>query len=149
MLEVRPSNHRGHYQPWLAAPRHTFPSGITATPTSKAFRICWSSTTTMFPRSGLWHPRPPRYGNLLLCSTAPWNTRDSMGTGSVIRPGDVQMRRRHRRGAAQRKFNHSARDPVHFLQIWIVPDGSGAAPRYQQVHVDDADKRPPRLIIAP
>jgi len=75
--------------------------------------------------------------------------RDSMGTGSVIRPGDVQMMSAGT-GVQHSEFNASREDPVHFLQIWIVPDRKGVAPRYQQRHFAPDEKRGRlRLIISP
>lgn len=75
--------------------------------------------------------------------------RDSMGTGSVIRPGDVQMMSAGT-GVLHSEFNHSKNEPVHFLQIWIVPSQTGAAPRYQERQFSAADKRGKlRLIISP
>ncbi len=75
--------------------------------------------------------------------------KDSMGTGSVIRPGDVQMMSAGS-GVQHSEFNHSGTEPVHFLQIWIVPNQRGAQPRYQQVHFTEADKRGRlRQIISP
>jgi len=75
--------------------------------------------------------------------------KDTLGTGSVIKPGDVQLMSAGS-GVAHSEFNHSKSQPVHFLQIWIVPNERGATPRYQQQHFSDDEKRGKlRLIISP
>jgi redox-sensitive bicupin YhaK (pirin superfamily) len=74
---------------------------------------------------------------------------DSMGTGSKILPGDVQLMSAGS-GVTHSEFNGSEVAPVHFLQIWIVPDHTGGKPVYQQQHFSEADKRGRlRLIISP
>lgn len=74
---------------------------------------------------------------------------DSMGTGSVIKPGDVQLMSAGS-GVTHSEFNGSSEEPVHFLQIWIVPEKAGGPPVYQQRHFADADKRGRlRTIISP
>ncbi len=57
--------------------------------------------------------------------------RDSMGTGSVIRPGEIQYMSAGT-GVRHSEFNGSRRDPLHFLQIWIMPNERGQTPRYDQ-----------------
>ncbi|MBX8555454.1 pirin family protein [Pseudomonas cichorii] len=75
--------------------------------------------------------------------------KDTLGTGSVIRPGDVQLMSAGS-GVAHSEFNHSASEPVHFLQIWIVPNVAGAQPTYQQEHFSPEQKRGRlQLIISP
>ncbi len=75
--------------------------------------------------------------------------KDSMGTGSIINPGDVQMMSAGT-GIRHSEFNPSKTDLVRFLQIWIVPNQKQVAPRYQQVHIDEALKRGRLcLIISP
>ncbi|HWT16062.1 MAG TPA: pirin family protein [Patescibacteria group bacterium] len=71
--------------------------------------------------------------------------RDSLGTGSVIRPGDVQ-RMSAGSGIQHSEFNASNAAPVHFLQIWIQPDRLNIAPGYEQKHFD-ADARRGRLCL--
>lgn len=66
--------------------------------------------------------------------------RDSLGTGSIIRPGDVQ-RMTAGTGVRHSEYNASQSDPVHFLQIWILPEHNGLAPSYEQKTFTDDEKR--------
>jgi len=72
--------------------------------------------------------------------------QDSLGTGSVIRPGEVQ-RMSAGQGIRHSEFNHSKNEPVHFLQIWILPNVQGVQPSYEQKRIALDGKL--RLVASP
>jgi len=71
--------------------------------------------------------------------------KDSMGNGSVIRPGDLQ-RMSAGTGVRHSEYNPSPTEPVHFLQIWLVPNRTGVQPGYEQKHFPLEDRRG-RLVL--
>lgn len=66
--------------------------------------------------------------------------KDSIGNGSTIRPGDVQ-RMSAGTGILHSEFNASDTDPVHFLQIWVIPEQAGLDPGYEQIYFAPEDKQ--------
>jgi redox-sensitive bicupin YhaK (pirin superfamily) len=73
--------------------------------------------------------------------------RDSMGNGSVIRPGDVQYMSAGS-GVTHSEFNASDKEPVHLLQIWMLPEKQGLKPVYGQKTFCEEDKRGKLLLVA-
>lgn len=73
--------------------------------------------------------------------------KDSLGTGAVITPGEAQ-RMSAGTGITHSEFNHSQTEPVHLLQIWIVPDQQGLEPSYEQRNFPLAEKQGKLRLIA-
>jgi quercetin 2,3-dioxygenase len=73
--------------------------------------------------------------------------KDSLGTGSVIRPGDVQ-RMSAGTGIRHSEYNASHALPVHFLQIWILPDTLGLPPSYEQKHYPVSERTDRLRLVA-
>jgi len=150
MLEIRRAKDRGIADfGWLYS-RHTFSFGNYFDPQQVGFSdLLVINDDIVLPGQGFGtHPhRDMEIFSYVLEGAL--EHKDSMGTGSVIRPGDVQMMSAGT-GIRHSEFNHSRSESVHFLQIWITPNMKGVEPRYQQVHFADAEKRGQlRLIISP
>ena len=73
--------------------------------------------------------------------------KDSLGNLAVMRPGEVQ-RMTAGTGVTHSEYNHSDRDPVHFLQIWILPNKKNLAPGYEQKVYSESEKRGTLRLIA-
>lgn len=73
--------------------------------------------------------------------------KDSMGTGSVIEPGDIQIMSAGT-GVTHSEYNASKTEPVHFLQIWLPPSRQGLEPGYQQRRFEPKDRRGRLALLA-
>lgn len=74
--------------------------------------------------------------------------RDTLGNGSIIRPGEIQ-RMSAGRGIAHSEMNGSREEPVRFLQIWVIPRQRGGDPGYEQRHFPYDPARPVDLLVTP
>ncbi len=150
MLELRRAEERGSSDfGWLNS-RHTFSFGHYYDPGHSGFSdLLVINDDRVIPGAGFGtHPhRDMEIFSYVLAGAL--EHKDSMGNGSVIRPGDVQMMSAGT-GITHSEFNHSQSVGVHFLQIWIVPNRKRVPPRYQQRHFAADEKRGKlRLIISP
>lgn len=150
MLEIRKASERGVAEHGWLSSRHTFSFAHYHDPKQMGFSdLLVINDDRIAPAKGFGtHPhRDMEIFTYVL--EGELEHKDTMGTGSVIRPGDVQAMSAGR-GVAHSEFNHSHSALVHLLQIWIVPDRAGVTPRYQQTNFPVEQKRGKlRLIMSP
>lgn len=150
MINIRPAQARGNANfGWLDS-RHTFSFGSYYDPQHMGFsslRVINEDKVKPSKGFGTHSHRDMEIISYVL--EGELKHQDSIGNGSVIRPGDVQ-RMSAGTGIAHSEFNASDVNPVHFLQIWIIPEQEGIKPSYEQKHFSLADKQGKlRLVASP
>ena len=148
MITLRRAEDRGHLDHgWLDA-RHSFSFGHYHDPAHMGFRaLRVINEDRVQPGQGFGtHP----HDNMEIVTwvlAGALEHKDSMGNGSVIRPGEVQ-RMTAGTGVTHSEFNHAQDEPVHLLQIWLLPSERGLEPSWEQRRFEDHELAEDLRLVA-
>lgn len=150
MISIRRADDRGHFNHGWLNTCHTFSFGLYNDPAHMGFRaLRVMNEDRVLPARGFGSHSHENMEIISYILDGALEHRDSMGNGSVLRAGDFQ-RMSAGRGVVHSEFNPSHEEPVHFYQIWLLPDRHGIDPSYEELRApDDLDRGVLRLVASP
>jgi quercetin 2,3-dioxygenase len=150
MIQILKSDQRGHADHGWLNTRFTFSFADYFDPKHVQFRTLRVMNDDRVAGGGGFPTHPHRDMEIVTyVLEGALQHQDSMGNGSVIRPGDVQYMSAGT-GVEHSEFNASDKETVHLYQIWMFPDKKGHKPAYDQKHFSEEEKRGKlRLLVSP
>lgn len=148
MITIRKSADRGHLDHGWLDTRHSFSFGDYHDPAHMGFRSL-RVINEDYVKGGHGFPRHPHQDMEIITYIlkGALEHKDSLGTGAVIRPGEVQHMSAGR-GIRHSEFNPSPTETVHLLQIWITPRAKGLPPSYDQRAFPEESRRNTLRLVA-